>query len=505
MSTVEHTDRQPRPNVRDGRAVAIIRVSQQGGREGDAFMSPEQQRDRIKEACRREGLSIRDADIFDETDSVSGGLDLAKRKGLSLAVKKIESGEASVLVGAYFSRLFRSLRTQAEVIDTVEGAGGRVLAVDVGDVSNKTASKWLQGTILGAMTEYYRREAAERSRDNADSLVARGVQAVVPFGYRRNGTFDGNRLVSKIEGALDGKALVPDLVNAPFVIRLFEMRAALVSWREIAQYLTDAGAKPPRGGHWAQSTLKNMIANETYLGVLIYGDRRIEGTHAPLVTRQLWRAAQSTITVKRTGKNVAGLAGGLLVCAHCGGRLSVTGTDNPSYTCRRIGSGCDAPVYISRKHADAYVEREIRELLADANARVSTVATSRELAALRQNYNDARADLENYVSVASALDVDVFRIGLDQRQARVDAARNKLESATDVAEISAALPTASVWESLDLDHKRQAARAMIDRVEVLSATEGARITAEALGVERVASRGRTAGVENRFVMHWAGD
>jgi hypothetical protein len=45
---------------------------------------------------------------------------------------------------------FRSLAVEAEVVEPVERAGGRVLAVDVGNVTNESAAQWLSGTMLGA-------------------------------------------------------------------------------------------------------------------------------------------------------------------------------------------------------------------------------------------------------------------------------------------------------------------------------------------------------------------
>src|SRR5262249_20312216 len=129
------------------RAVGIVRVSRTNGREGERFVSPEEQRERIEATCARDGLKL--VAVHEELD-VSGGKTLAKRPGLSAAVEAVERGKADVIAAAYFDRLFRSLHTQSEVIDRVERAGGQVLAVDVGRVTNGSAGQWLSGTMLGA-------------------------------------------------------------------------------------------------------------------------------------------------------------------------------------------------------------------------------------------------------------------------------------------------------------------------------------------------------------------
>ncbi len=72
------------------------------------------QRERIEEICGHKGLVL--VDVHEELDvSVSKPLD--KRPGLLQAVTAVEEGRADVVGAAYFDRLFRSLRTQAEVVE----------------------------------------------------------------------------------------------------------------------------------------------------------------------------------------------------------------------------------------------------------------------------------------------------------------------------------------------------------------------------------------------------
>jgi len=129
------------------RAIGIVRVSQTSGREGESFVSPAEQRDRAAAACERGGPML--VEIINELDDVSGATALERRPGLRRAVAAIEAGEADVVV-AYFDRLVRSLRVQDELVSRVERAGGQVLAVDVGRVTNDSAGQWLSSTMRGA-------------------------------------------------------------------------------------------------------------------------------------------------------------------------------------------------------------------------------------------------------------------------------------------------------------------------------------------------------------------
>ncbi|MHB1538553.1 MAG: recombinase family protein [Solirubrobacteraceae bacterium] len=154
------------------RAVGIVRVSRTGGREGERFVSPGEQRERIEAACERDGLQL--VAIHEELD-VSGGKALAERPGLSAAVAAVEAGAAEVVAAAYFDRLFRSLPTQSEVVQRVERAGGQVLAIDVGRVTEGSAAQWLSGTMMGAVADYQRRSMRERSARGQAKAVERGA------------------------------------------------------------------------------------------------------------------------------------------------------------------------------------------------------------------------------------------------------------------------------------------------------------------------------------------
>ena len=115
-----------------------MRVSHVGGRSGDRFASPIEQRQRIAAESDRNGLQL--VDVLEEMD-VSGGAPLARRPGLLRAVELVEAGGAEVVVVAYFDRLVRSLQVQAEVVERIERAGGAIVAVDVGEVRADTASR----------------------------------------------------------------------------------------------------------------------------------------------------------------------------------------------------------------------------------------------------------------------------------------------------------------------------------------------------------------------------
>jgi DNA invertase Pin-like site-specific DNA recombinase len=144
-------------------------------------------------------------------------------------------------VAAYFDRLVRSLTVQAEIVQRVERAGGKVLAVDVGQVTEGTASQWLSGTMHGMVAEYYARAAGERTAAAQARAVARGV---LPWPNITPGYLIGE----------DG-VLSPDPTTAPIVTEAFRMRGEGAPIAEVRRYLTANGID--RSYHGVQSLLRS--------------------------------------------------------------------------------------------------------------------------------------------------------------------------------------------------------------------------------------------------------
>jgi hypothetical protein len=415
------------------------------------------------------------------------------------AVARANRGETAGFAIAYDDRLGRNWRTAGPFYDACEAAGCEILFSNLPGVDYRTDDGRTITGVLAVVAERTYLTARNRGNRIAAAVLARGVTNRVPFGYRRNAAeFDdrGEAIESsKTDPDKDGKALVPDDAEAPFLVGIFERRADGHSWVSIARWLDAEGVKPrsPRGssGTWTTSTLANMISSSVYLGTVTLGDRPpVEDAHKPLVTRALWNRAQSSTTIQRTGRNCAGIAGGLLVCGTCGGILSVTGS-NPSYTCRRTINGvpCGRPTYVSKSRADEFVERAVIEALSTGSLDVLTTAA--DLTRLRGAWEDAQAALENVLALGTALDPAMLRRAVSVRQGRIDETRAAYEAARDGAEAASALPDASAWAMLDLDDKRRVAGVLIEHVTVSAPVS-------------IRDRVPHADVARRFKVRWNG-
>ncbi len=447
---------------RTRRAIGIVRVSQTNGREGDSFASPGEQADRIRRACMRDELAL--VEIIEELD-VSGGTALERRAGLRRAVEAVEAGEADIVVASYFDRLVRSLRVQDELVSRVEAAGGQVLALDTGRVTNGSAGQWLSGTMLGAVAEYARRTAAERSGEAQARAVARGVLPYpnVPPGYTRG----------------DDGVLQVDPDTAPAVAAAFEMRASGAPIWEIRAHLTGNGVV--RSAHGVQS----LLASRVVLGEIHFGNLVNLAAHEPIVPLATWQAVQRTKTPRgRRPKSERLLARlGVLRCASCDSRMVVgTQTQNGRsydfYRCASPREDCPRRVTIGADMVEELISTTVRDVLGDAKGRASA-----EGSAIRaiDDLERAQADLDaafrafaGFEDEQAARDrLAALRTARDQAQERVD----RLGGARAAVTVNAATD----WALLTLDERRALVRATIARVDVAPGRGLDRTTVHLLG------------------------
>lgn len=436
------------------RAVGVVRVSRVGGRDGEQFVSPSEQAERIRTACERDGLTL--VDTIEELD-VSGGASLEKRHGLRRAVEMVEAGEVDVVVVAYLDRLVRSLTVQAEVVGRVEAAGGGIMAVDVGALSHDSAGSWLSGTMLGAVAEYARRVTAERTQDAKRRAVERGVPPFpnIPPGYKRS---------------KNGK-LEPHPTESTVVAEAFRLRAEGATVMDVREHLRANGIK--RSFHGTTS----LLASRVVLGELAFGQLINTSSHPALIDAETWGKVQRMKSTRgRRAKSERLLARlGVLRCASCGGRLSVCTTRAQTfYRCAPTGD-CTQRVAISADIAERTVAEAVQKLLRGVEG---TASADTGIEAARTELERAEDALSAAVRAFDGFDdIDTVRQKLTTLRGQRDHARERL------ADLSAAvLPTikltADDWDQLTLEERRALIRATIVSASVAPGRGPDRISIE---------------------------
>ena len=334
------------------RAVGIIRVSEQGDRDPENFMSPEDQRGKLERYCEADGLRL--LKVYEEID-VSGGKPLEQRtKGLLPAVRAVEADEADIILVAYFDRLVRSLNVQGEVIERVERSGGDIYTLDMGKVTNGNAATRLTSNMMGSVFEFIREQGREKSWEGIMLAIDKGHWPV--------------KLIPGLK-QLDNGAVELDPDNWEAVREGFEMRARGATVTEVRAHLARHGIKRSYAGTYT------MLKSRQAIGELHYDGRKIADVPA-LVEKPTFKRIEEKIELRgRQAKSERLLARlGVLRCGTCGARM-VAGTQTqrgqkyPFYRCQAMD--CTRRMTIGADLVEAEVIAETQRLTMEAEGRAS--------------------------------------------------------------------------------------------------------------------------------------
>lgn len=199
------------------------------------------------------------------------------------------------------------------------------------------------------LNEMYAKDISEKVRSSRmiNAKFGKYMGSQPPYGY--------------LKSPNDKHILIPDPEVCDNVAYIFQEFAKGQSVRHIAQILNNKGGLSPRAYYyqrtgrtnphpeqrqvWGSMTIMQILKNQVYIGNLVQGKRKAlsfkskqrivtepddwiicEGTHEPLIDKQIWGEAQKAIqkpycrTVKSTGE--ISLFSGIVKCADCGGTLS---------------------------------------------------------------------------------------------------------------------------------------------------------------------------------------
>src|ERR1700722_13277446 len=360
-----------------------IRVSQTRGREGDSFISPSVQRDRIQKWADVRGVSIA---VWHEDLDESGGK--LHRPGLDAMLARIRSGQTGGLAVAHLDRLSRAGVADAlRLVESVHEAGAKIAVVDLG-IDPTTPVGEFSMTLFLALGRMQRRQFQERWQEAQARAISRGIHFRAPFGYTKPGK---------------ARPIIPDTVTAPLVKRAFELRAAGGPWPTIAAFLNEHHP-PSKAPAWTRSTVNHLIRNRAYLGQATCGKHVHADAHPALVSVELWDAANAVkAQAPSRGDGEGTLLAGLVRCAGCRYVMSGGATQGSArrerlltYTCRRHHSAgrCEASCSIKRELVEQYVEEAFLKRYADVS--VEGVVDSADLDVARQGVADAESDLDAF-------------------------------------------------------------------------------------------------------------
>jgi site-specific DNA recombinase len=268
------------------------------------------------EACRR-FIADKGWDVADEYVDRGESARTADRRQLEAMLARLaEDPSIDCLVVHKLDRLARNLEDHAAVRAALRKAGVQLHSVTE-SLEDSASGKLVEG-ILASIAEFYSANLGQEIRKGMDQKAAQGGWPVrAPFGYR-NVRRDG-------PGRRGESVLEPDH-QAPIVVWAFERYAAgTLSLASLTEQLAEKGLRNRLGNPPGLSAIHQMLRNPVYAGVVRWKGVEREGTHPPLISRDLFDKAQSVLDAHSSGgergwKHDHHLKG-TLVCAECGSCL----------------------------------------------------------------------------------------------------------------------------------------------------------------------------------------
>lgn len=454
------------PNALPLRLVEIVRVSRRNKREGDNFLSTDQQTDYNRSWCEKHGARI--VKQIDESDSVSGKT--VDREGLQTAIKMIERGDADGVIVAKVDRFSRDPAGGLMLINRlsdhkkwfIASKDGIEISPNGTRAENKIAEAML--SILLIFARWQREYTTDGWEDVVRSQISRGIANHAPFGFRKD-----------VEYGPDGKIvagdrrLIPEPTEAPWVVKIFARRAAGGSWAGIRDWLIAEGVKARRG-HWSTSSVKQIVENRTYLGEVRSGELVKAEAHKPLITLDLWNRANRTVTTKGGHKPAEPQQyelKSMIRCAGCGVRMFGLTDRRPNatykyYRCRGDHGShgrCPDPARVHAAEVEELVGEWFKRRFLGRKMAVATQATSLVTEA-EDALDEAEATRDGFLTSDAAkrllrTDISAYDATLDELNEDVQTARELVSEARNTA-MGVNLPVGleEVWDTLETDDRR---------------------------------------------------
>lgn len=265
------------------KAVAYLRVSTED-QVRDGYGLPAQE-DAVRSYCRAHGWEL--VELY--TDAARSGKSVRGRDALARLLDDAAEARFDRVVFWKLDRFGRNLRELLETCDRLEKLGIGIVSVQE-SIDTGTATGRMMRNVIGSVAEFEREIIVERIKTGLAEKARQGeLLGPLPLGYARNAE----------------KEIVLDPTLAPLVREAFTLYASGgYSLRDITQRAGELGLRSTKGNPLDRLSIRKMLTNATYVGLITYHVRRgggVLGTgkHPALVDAETFGAVQEMLASNR--------------------------------------------------------------------------------------------------------------------------------------------------------------------------------------------------------------
>ena len=460
----------------------------------------------------------------EQEDGVSGHKVRAENRDKIRTIKELaRKGKFDILLVFMFDRIGRIADETPFVVEWFVKNGIQVWSTQEGEQRFDNHIDKLLNYIRFWQADGESEKTSIRTKTSLGQMVEEGHYkgGIAPIGYE---LVKSGRYNKRKHELYDLKVKEDD---AKIVLLIFEKYVNEgYGVQKIANYLNDNGYGNPTGNRWSHNTIRNILQNETYVGILKSGKTR--SPHLPelqIVPEALFKRAQeirrqraeTKANMPRVPINMRGhsLLSGNVFCGHCGSRLHLTSANRRytkadgtvvkkrrvRYACykkvRKI-TDCEGQSGYSAAKLDGLVETVVKKVFERmrgvSKSEILSARYERELERRKSNLQTARTEYAKEQETLSKLHAEVIRsiqgesvyskemlaglvsevdgkvreleIRCEQMERELEERQALLQELSD--SYDEILSWSELYDSATMEQKKMIVNAMIRRVDVFS-------------------------------------
>lgn len=251
---------------------AYYRVSTQTQAEQNGI---EMQISEVERYCKENGIPI---DGVFKDEGISGTR--ADREGLNDLLATLEKDDKVIVQNT--SRLWRNDSVKVMIHHEMKKTGADIISVEQKTYSiySKDPNDFLFNGMMELLDQYERMTISMKLAKGRKARAKTGNKpcGTAPYGYK----WQGNEIVI-------------DFNNNLIVQDIFEQYIKLKSLAKLKAYCDSKSYKTSNGKDFSKQSLKNIIENDFYIGVVTYAGKKISGEHEPIIEKAIFEAANEVL------------------------------------------------------------------------------------------------------------------------------------------------------------------------------------------------------------------
>ncbi|MBI4706931.1 MAG: recombinase family protein [Candidatus Omnitrophica bacterium] len=245
------------------------------------------------------------------------------RPEFSRMLEDIEQDKIDAILCTKLDRVFRNTKDFLNTTDDFEKRNIKFVCLE-GSIDTSTPAGRVFSTMRAAFAQFERETTAERVRDVMRSRAEEGKWngGISPFGYYS-----------------ENKEIKINTEEAKVIKEIYALYLEHRSIRHIVHHFNAGGIKTRRGDLWSPTSIRRMLTNPFYYGIVTYSKRShtysgelkrnkkpifSNGRHPPIISKELFDNVQTIIkeqSKEAPKANAKYLLTGIVYCTVCGSRM----------------------------------------------------------------------------------------------------------------------------------------------------------------------------------------